>query len=150
MIITQLNALKNKSNLSLTQISERSEIAYSTVQKIFKGEIQSPNVDHVFKIVTAMGYTMNDLYSTPDTSNKEEASVAIIRDMYESRIAELKEQHQQHVADVKENAKERVNTYRKAIAILVVFMAILFVLFLAYFMIDYSTEHWGIFFNRNR
>lgn len=147
MIISQLIVLKNKSGLNNKQISERSTVPYSTVQKIFKEEIQSPSIDHIFKIVTAMGYTMNDLYDAPGASNKEEASIALIREMYEHRIAELKEQHAQHIKDVKENSDDRVKTYRKAIGIMVVVMAILFILFLAYFMIDYSTEHWGIFFN---
>lgn len=147
MIITQLNILRNKSGLNVKQVAERADISYSTVQKIFNGDTQSPNVDHVFKIVTAMGYTMNDLYAIPGTSNKEEASLAIIREMYEHRIAELKEQHAHHIEDIKENATDRVKMYRKAIVILSVIMAILFFLFLVYFMIDYSTEHWGIFFN---
>ena len=148
MIITQLNVLKNKSGLNNKQISERSTVPYSTVQKIFNGEIQSPNIDYVFKIVTAMGYTLNDLYDAPGASNKEEASLALIREMYENRISELKEQHAHHLKDVKENSDDRVKIYRKAIGIMVIVMAILFMLFLTYFMIDYSTEHWGIFFNR--
>lgn len=148
MIITQLNVLKNKSGLNNKQISERSTVPYSTVQKIFNGEIQNPNIDYVFKIVTAMGYTLNDLYDAPGTSNKEEASLALIREMYENRIAELKEQHAHHLKDVKDNSDDRVKIYRKAIGIMVIVMAILFMLFLTYFMIDYSTEHWGIFFNR--
>lgn len=148
MIISQLIVLKNKSGLNNKQISERSTVPYSTVQKIFKEEIQSPSIDHVFKIVTAMGYTMNDLYDAPGASNKEEASVTLIREMYENRIAELKEQHFKHLQDVKENSDDRVKIYRKAIAVMVIVMAILFTLFLAYFMVDYSTEHWGLFFNR--
>lgn len=147
MIITQLNVLRNKSGLNVKQVAERADLSYSTVQKIFNGDTQSPNVDHVFKIVTAMGYTMNDLYAIPGTSNKEEASLAIIREMYENRISELKEQHAKHLEDVKTNSDDRVKIYRKAIGIMVIVMAILFMLFLTYFMIDYSTEHWGIFFN---
>ena len=148
MIISQLNILRNKSGLNIKQVAERADISYSTVQKIFNGETQSPNVDHVFKIVTAMGYTMNDLYAIPGTSNKEEATLSIIREMYENRISELKEQHAKHLEDVKGNSDDRVKIYKKAIGIMVVVMAILFMLFLTYFMIDYSTEHWGIFFNR--
>ena len=54
MIIDQLNALKNKSNLNNKQIAERSNVPYSTVQKIFNREIQNPNVDSIYNIVTAM------------------------------------------------------------------------------------------------
>lgn len=147
MIITQLNELKNKSNLTLKHIAERSDIPYSTVQKIFNGETQNPNVDYVFRVVTAMGYTMNDLYSTPNTTNKEEASVAIIREMYENRIAELKEQHKEHIADIKEAKTKHGKTYKAILIIMGVIIGILLILFLIYFAIDFSTDDWGIFFH---
>ncbi|MBR1949034.1 MAG: helix-turn-helix transcriptional regulator [Alphaproteobacteria bacterium] len=147
MIISQLNELKNKSNLTLKHIAERSDIPYSTVQKIFNGETQNPNVDYVFRIVTAMGYTMNDLYSTPNTTNKEEASIAIIREMYENRIAELKEQHKEHIADLKEAKTKHGKTYKAVLIIMGVIIGILLILFLIYFAIDFSTDDWGIFFH---
>ena len=147
MIISQLNELKNKSNLTLKHIAERSDIPYSTVQKIFNGETQNPNVDYVFRVVTAMGYTMNDLYSTPNTTNKEEASIAIIREMYENRIAELKEQHKEHIADLKEAKTKHGKTYKTVLIIMGVIIGILLILFLIYFAIDFSTDDWGIFFH---
>ena len=146
MIISQLNELKNKSNLTLKHIAERSDIPYSTVQKIFNGETQNPNVDYVFRIVTAMGYTMNDLYSTPNTTNKEEASIAIIREMYENRIAELKEQHKEHIADIKEAKTKHGKTYKTVLIIMGVIIGILLILFLIYFAMDFANNDWGIFF----
>lgn len=146
MIIAQLNALKDKSGLNIKQISERADLPYSTVQKIFSGDTQSPNVEYVFKIVTAMGYTMNDLYPAFGTSGKEEAAAAVIRDMYENRIADIKEQNSMRA----EEYKDQIRAYKKAVAILAIAAAILFVLFFAYFMIDYTTEHWGIFFTGRR
>ena len=146
MIIAQLNALKDKSGLNIKQISERADLPYSTVQKIFSGDTQSPNIDYVFRIVTAMGYTLNDLYPALGTSGKEEATVAVIREMYENRIADIKEQHLMHIAEV----KDRIGTYKIAVTVLSIATAVLFILFFTYFMIDYSTEHWGIFFNVRR
>lgn len=146
MIISQLNELKNKSNLTLKHIAERSDIPYSTVQKIFNGETQNPNVDYVFRVVTAMGYTMNDLYSTPNTTNKEEASIAIIREMYESRIDDLKEQHKTHIADIKEAKAKHGKTYKTALTILGLISIILLTFFVVYFALDYANPDWGIFF----
>lgn len=149
MVYSKLKAWKEESNLTYKDIGERSNTPAATVQKIFNGDTQNPNSETVYNIVKALGHTMEELYDgqTIKESKEEIASVAVIREMYESRIAELKEQHQQHVAYVKDNAESRVKAYKIAIGILSVFMAILFVLFLAYFMIDYSTEHWGIFFS---
>ena len=146
MIISQLNILRNKSGLNIKQVAERADISYSTVQKIFNGETQSPNVDHVFKIVTAMGYTMNDLYAIPGTSNKEEASIAIIREMYENRIDDLKEQHKTHIADIKEAKAKHGKTYKTVLTILGLISIILLTFFVVYFALDYANPDWGIFF----
>lgn len=146
MIISQLNELKNKSDLTIKQISERADLPYSTVQKIFSGDTQNPNVDHVFRIVTAMGYTMNDLYSTPNTPNKEEASLAIIREMYENRIDDLKEQHKDHLTDLKEAKTKHGKTYKTILSVSLALNVILLIFFVVYFALDYSDRSWGIFF----
>lgn len=146
MIITQLNELKNKSNLNIKQIAERADISYSTVQKIFNGETQSPNVDYVFRIVTAMGYTMNDLYSTPTSKNNEDATIAIIREMYENRIADLKEQHKQSMDLVLEAKTKHGKTYKMVLSVFITLTAVLSIFFAVYFAMDFANTEWGIFF----
>ena len=157
MIIDQLNALKNKSNLNNKQIAERSNVPYSTVQKIFNREIQNPNVDSIYNIVTAMGYTMNDLYYPTTATEEENMAVTVIREMYENRIADLKEQHknameqscsqyEKHIADIKEAKTKHGKTYRSIISILSSIIGVLFFLFIIYFAMDFSTGDWGIFF----
>lgn len=157
MIIDQLNALKNKSNLNNKQIAERSNVPYSTVQKIFNREIQNPNVDSIYNIVTAMGYTMNDLYYSTTAPEEENMAVTVIREMYENRIADLKEQHknamdqscsqyEKHIADIKEAKTKHGKTYKSIISILSGIIAVLFFLFIIYFAMDFSTGDWGIFF----
>lgn len=158
MITHQLNDLKNKSNLSAKQIAERADIPYSTVQKIFNGETQNPNVDYIFRIVTAMGHTMNDLYYPNNKAEGEEnMAISVIREMYENRIDDLKAQHKEamthscaqyekHLADIKEAKTKHGKTYRSIITILSVIIGVLFILFLIYFAMDFSTGDWGIFF----
>lgn len=147
MITHQLNELKIKSNLSAKQIAERADIPYSTVQKIFNGETQNPNVDYIFRIVTAMGHTMNDLYYPNNKAEGEESmAISVIREMYENRIAELKEQHKEHITDLKEAKTKHGKTYKSIITILSVIIGILFILFIIYFAMDFSTGDWGIFF----
>lgn len=148
MIFAKLKLWKEESNLTYKDIGERADVPTATVQKIFSGETSNPNSETLYRICKALGHTMEELYDGKKAVDKEEfLSVTLIREMYENRIAELKDQHAKHIDDIKENATDRVKMYRKAIVILSVIMAILFFLFLVYFMIDYSTEHWGIFFN---
>lgn len=149
MIFAKLKLWKEEANLTYKDIGERADVPTATVQKIFSGETSNPNSETLYRICKALGHTMEELYEGKKAVDKDEfLSVTLIREMYENRIAELKEQHAQHLKDVKENSDDRVKIYRKAIGIMVIVMAILFMLFLTYFMIDYSTEHWGIFFNR--
>ena len=148
MTISQMMYYKQQKGYSLDKLSELSGVPKGTIQKIFSGETSNPNSETLYRICKALGHTMEELYDGKKAVDKEEfLSVTLIREMYENRIAELKDQHAQHIKDVKENSDDRVKTYRKAIGILVIVMSILFMLFLTYFMIDYSTEHWGIFFN---
>lgn len=158
MIIDQLIVLKNKSGLNNKQISERSTVPYSTVQKIFNKEILNPNEHSIFLIVTALGYTMNDLYYPDNKPEGEETmAISIIREMYENRIADLKEQHknamdqscsqyEKHIADIKDAKTKHGKTYRSIISILSGIIGVLFFLFIIYFAMDFSTGDWGIFF----
>lgn len=60
--------LKSKSELSNQQISERSGLSLSTVNRFFRGEIDNPPFDEVNRIITAMGYTLTTLLDTETIS----------------------------------------------------------------------------------
>lgn len=147
MIFAKLKAWKEESKLTYGVIAERADIPTATVQKIISGETQNPSAETIYKICKALGHTMEELYDGAKAENKEEQiAVAVIREMYENRIADIKEQHLMHIAEI----KDRIGAYKKAVAVLSIATAVLFILFFAYFMVDYSTEHWGIFFNVRR
>lgn len=147
MIYAKLKAWKEESKLTYGVIAERADVPTATVQKIISGETQNPSSETIYKICKALGHTMEELYDGAKAENKDEQiAVAVIREMYEHRIADIKEQHLMHIAEI----KDRIGTYKKAVAVLSIATAVLFILFFAYFMIDYSTEHWGIFFNVHR
>lgn len=158
MINTKLKALREKADLNNKEISDRSGVPYSTVQKIFNGDTVNPNAESLYQILKAMGYTMEELYEDFPPGGKEEMiAVSTIREMYEHRIADLKEQNQfalsrsevkneKHINDLKESHQRHLKTYRTIIGILGVIVGVLFVLFLIYFAMDYANQHWGIFF----
>lgn len=77
MINIKLKELKEKANLNNREISDRSGVPYSTVQKIFSGETVNPNADAVYHIVKALGFKVEDLYE--EVQNKKMDSVDLIK-----------------------------------------------------------------------
>lgn len=77
MINIKLKELKEKANLNIKEISDRSGVPYSTVQKIFSGETENPNSDAVYHIVKALGFKVEDLYE--EMQNQKPDSVDLIK-----------------------------------------------------------------------
>ena len=77
MINIKLKELKEKANLNIKEIQDRSGVPYSAVQKIFSGEITNPNSDSVYHIVKALGFKVEDLYE--EVQNKKMDSVDLIK-----------------------------------------------------------------------
>ena len=77
MINIRLKELKEKANLNIKEISDRSGVPYSTVQKIFSGETENPNSDAVYHIIKALGFKVEDLYE--EIQNKKMDSVDLIK-----------------------------------------------------------------------
>ena len=63
MWLENLKELKNKSNLSSKQISEKTKLPERTVVRIFSGETEHPRIDTLYNIVTAIGGTLNDIFA---------------------------------------------------------------------------------------
>lgn len=81
MINIKLKELKEKANLNIKEISDRSGVPYSTVQKIFSGEITSPNAESLYKIVKVLGFTMEDLFEDPPSQKNDPADLLNILDV---------------------------------------------------------------------
>ena len=61
MWLTVFNRLREKSGLSLDDLSERSGVPKSTLSKITAGITKSPSIETIKSLVYAMGYTLADL-----------------------------------------------------------------------------------------
>lgn len=56
-----LRNLKKESGMTNEQVAEASGVPVSTVEKIFSGYTADPKLETVRKILTCMGYTLDDL-----------------------------------------------------------------------------------------
>lgn len=63
MILTYLNALKNKGNFTVESISNLSGVPEATVKNIFSGKTEDPRFETVSAIVIAMGGFLDAIYA---------------------------------------------------------------------------------------
>ena len=68
-----LRELKRKSGMTNEQIANASGVPASTVEKVFSGYTADPKLETVQKIVTSMGYTLDDLVPPEEGSPRHEA-----------------------------------------------------------------------------
>lgn len=61
MWLNELKKLKKQARMTHDEIAQASGVPVSTVEKIFSGYTADPKLETVRKIVTAMGYTLDDL-----------------------------------------------------------------------------------------
>ena len=63
MWLDNLKELKKLTNMSVKQIAEKTQMPERTVNRIFSGDTDNPYVDTLHRIVTAMGYSLNDIFA---------------------------------------------------------------------------------------
>lgn len=63
MWIEKINVMKKESEMTLTDISEKSGVPKGTLNKIFSGQTKDPQLSSIVSIIHAMGYTLDDLES---------------------------------------------------------------------------------------
>jgi transcriptional regulator with XRE-family HTH domain len=67
--LDRLKEMKKKSGKTTEEIARAADVPFGTVNKILFGQTANPQLETVRKIVTAMGYTLNDL--TPEATSDE-------------------------------------------------------------------------------
>lgn len=100
MIKDSLNALKNKADISCAEWSKLSGVPEPTIRKILSGETPDPRFESVFRLVSSVGGSMDDVVGVKKESEIENNAVIVLKEAYESRIEALRER----VADFKERA----------------------------------------------
>ena len=107
MLITYLNALKNKGNFTYENISNLSGISDATIRNIFSGKTEDPRFETVAAIVNAMGGSLDAIYTASKKEDVEANAVIAIKEAYEERIALVKEQYE-HRLNEKDKHYERL------------------------------------------
>lgn len=59
--LKNLQRFKEERDVTYKSIAEKAELPYATVEKIIKGRTQDPKLLIIYKIVRALGYTLNEL-----------------------------------------------------------------------------------------
>ena len=63
MWLEKLKELKGKSGLTIKQIAEKKHLSEKTVERIFSGKTDHPYMDTLSEIVSAIGGSLDDLFS---------------------------------------------------------------------------------------
>ena len=87
MLKDSLNALKIKAGITCSEWSKLSNVPEGTIRKILSGESPDPRFDNVFRLVTSVGGSMDDVIGVKKEDEIENNAVIILKEAYESRIA---------------------------------------------------------------
>ena len=85
MWLQNLKELKKLTGMSTKQIAEKTQLPERTVCRILSGETDHPYVDTLHIIVTALGYSLNDIFA--DT-NAVVATESIVEAKETAEVAE--------------------------------------------------------------
>lgn len=92
MIETKLEKMKEASGMTCTEIALAADLPEATVRKVLTGRTPDPRYDTLYRIVTAMGYTMNDLVEFDveiDCEEDSEECIKMLKRFYADRLREL-------------------------------------------------------------
>lgn len=71
MIIKKLTELKALKKMTNQQISDLSKVPLSTVNRIFSGQTENPNIQTIADIVGAMGGSLDELLGIQNSTQQE-------------------------------------------------------------------------------
>lgn len=145
----RLNRLKDRSGLSWNEIVSISGVPESTLHRVLNGNTANPGFDTVEAIVTALGFTLNDLCESADETQEggQVKAVESIKAVYELRISDLmtahssqlaavNDAHAEHIADIKKHHdNERLSLARDK-SILGIVAGVLMLFIMLVFLID--------------
>ena len=109
MLITYLNALKDKGNFTYATISKASGYPEATIKNIFTGKTEDPRLETISAIVSAMGGSLDAINSATHVKEEVESNAIItLKQTYETRIADL----QLRYDEMKQGYKEHIETIK--------------------------------------
>ena len=101
MVKDNLNALKLKVGISCSEWSKLSTVPEVTIRKILSGETPDPRFETIFKLVSSVGGSMDDIFGGKKETEIENNAVMVLKDTYETKISYLKD----HMDSLKQDKK---------------------------------------------
>ena len=101
MVKDKLNALKLKVDITCSEWSKLSTVPEATIRKILSGETPDPRFDTIFKLVSSIGGSMDDIFGGKKETEIENNAVMVLKDTYEAKVAYLKD----HMESLKQDKK---------------------------------------------
>lgn len=108
MLINYLNTLKSKGSFTYETISNLSGIPEATIKNIFSGKTEDPRFETVSALVTAMGGSLDAIYTAAKKEDVEANAVITIKESYEQRIADIKEHYEHRLREMKDHYELRI------------------------------------------
>jgi predicted transcriptional regulator len=103
MLLTYLNALKDKGNFTFEGISNLSGVPEATLKNIFSGKTSDPRFETVSAIVIAMGGSLDAIYTATKTEDVEANAVITIKETFEHRLSDIKEHYEHRLREKDEH-----------------------------------------------
>lgn len=124
MYSEQLKAMKQRKNISASEIAQKSGIPESTVSRILNGQTENPTFVTIVAIVKAMGGSLDELVGIEHPA--PEAKCCTINEELTSALREK-------IADAKEQVTElkQENAHRRKVITLLIIILFAFVLLVA-------------------
>ena len=101
MVKDNLNALKLKVGISCSEWSKLSTVPEVTIRKILSGDTPDPRFETIFKLVSSVGGSMDDIFGGKKETEIENNAVMVLKDTYETKISYLKD----HMDSLKQDKK---------------------------------------------
>lgn len=136
MVKNHLTALKSKVGISCSEWSKLSTVPEATIRKILSGETPDPRFETVFRLVSSVGGSMDDVAGCKKESEIENNAVIILKEAYEARIEALRERIVDH--------KERLDASERDKRMLGIAVAVLVTVIVGMFIFDIAlgTHGW--------
>lgn len=107
--LTKLKEMRSDAALTYNELSEKSGIPYSTVEKLFKGRTQEPKLIMIHKLVSSMGGSLDSLFiEDKDGESSEETEFLEMLNSLDIRGREL-------VYELVRHEYDRVSSERSAL-----------------------------------
>lgn len=143
MIKTGLNALKNKVKISCAEWSKVSGVPEATIRKILSGETPDPRFDTIFKLVSSVGGSVDDVVGGKKEAEIENQAVLVLKETYEARIAALNDRIEA-LRERNEDTKKYAASLNRDKTILAIMVAALTLVIVGLLVFDISLGSHGL------